>query len=208
MSSLNNTVVDFHRINIIAMVSTHNTRVMCNKEYGSLVCKSKGIPTTDVDKSDIYAVYEKHGLGIALRCLKTFGEYPKEIHEFAMFCMKQAQDLFVDEKRFSCEPGGFGRVGFDIWSIAYEDGYKSATGVSPAYADAIASAAAAVALYDGYYSDTVNTSYSDENIGIRDVSPSEITNAARAVPKVIENQKVEFRTIINKIYDKVLGDLW
>jgi hypothetical protein len=181
--------------NTVVEVMTHNDRVLCSKQFGVLVSRrTNEKPHVVITLDGVRDVYDKYGLTAALKSLRTLGEFPREIHEFSVCCMDQTCALLSDEKR-RC----YHRMGYDIWQTDYECTYTYLSDVTTVMADAIASASSAVAVYSGYHMDTVNESYSRNNT-VRDTSAFEINNAARAVTRIIEQQKMEFDRILDSIH--------
>jgi hypothetical protein len=185
----------FRTGNVVVEVITHNDRVLCSKQFGALVSRrTDERPHIVITLDGVRDIYREYGLTAALKSLRTLGEFPKEIHGFALACMDQTHAILLDEKR-SC----YRRMGYDIWWTDYECTYTYLSDVTTIMADAIASASAAVAVYSGYHMDTVNESYSSNRTSTRDTSPFEIANAVHAVIKIIEQQKNEFDLMIDSI---------
>jgi hypothetical protein len=195
MSKLDKPTIAFNHDQIVTMVLTHNTRAACIRKYGAQVTGNViDFPRLVDSLPGVRAAYDSGGIFLALKGLQVLGEYSEEVRSFAAYCTGQARDLLCDERRES-----FASIGCQIWITTYEHVYKSISGLSLVAADSIASADAALAVYDGYYAYAVNQSFANTDFGASDVNTFEVAGASKAAFAVSEYQKIEFNRILDSI---------
>lgn len=195
MLKSNKPSISFNHNLIVTMVMMHNTRVSCIRKYGSrVITMVKDFPRLVNEILDVRIAYDKGGIVQALKSLHMLGKYPNELYEFASFCNGQVCSLFADEKNSK-----FLDIGSEIYSSTYEHIYKTITGLTLPAAAAISSASAALAVYDGYYADTVNELFANTDFGVRETNAFEVASAAQAVFAISGDQKIEFNRILDGI---------